>query len=472
VVGLLLIAAYLRLYHLDFQSLWNDELSTMKRILNGPTTDQFWKSVHKDVQPPGYLTFLWGWTSLLGNSEYSLRLPSALAGILTVLAVYRLGRDLFDHSSGLCGAALAAVAPFLIEYSQEVRSFSIAAWLSAECACWLVRLSTAPGGRKLPWLPIGLCALSTAAAAYTHYMALLAVASLHFLFLIWAGIQARGKFPAVLAAQFMALVLYAPWIPGFLDHLEKGGLKWLREPTFADLLTIDQIVLPGLVLLFVGLLTAFRNTSHKEDPRNPNALQTGLAAPLLLGWITLIVAGSYIKSLHGSAIFNDRNMIVVLPAVFVCLGAGIGRHATWRQYLGCGAVCLFTLYAFVGEGAYYTEVKKQQFREAAALADTYAKEKPKTQVVTFAWSRTYFDYYFEQMGSDVRASGSSGNAKKLKKVVDGLFKKGATRVIVLAGHKRIRSAEKRAISSYERVRSKKFVGAEVILLERKKERRR
>jgi len=55
---------------------------------------------------------------LLGTSDFALRIPYVLAGTLTVLSVYFLGRRVFGSSAGLWAAALLAVDQFHASWSR------------------------------------------------------------------------------------------------------------------------------------------------------------------------------------------------------------------------------------------------------------------------------------------------------------------------------------------------------------------
>jgi len=48
-----------------------------------------------------------------------------VAGILSVLYIYKLGKELVDKSTGYIAALLLTVNVFQIEYSQEARSYSL-----------------------------------------------------------------------------------------------------------------------------------------------------------------------------------------------------------------------------------------------------------------------------------------------------------------------------------------------------------
>ena len=69
--------------------------------------------------PPLYYALAWVWTQLTGTGEFGLRSLSALAGVATVPVAYLLGAELRGRRAGIVAAALVAVNPMLLWYSQE-----------------------------------------------------------------------------------------------------------------------------------------------------------------------------------------------------------------------------------------------------------------------------------------------------------------------------------------------------------------
>jgi hypothetical protein len=67
---------------------------------------------------------------LLGNQIWIIRLPALVPGLLMPIAVYVLGRVLYDKRVGLFAAALVAASTYLIDYSSEARGYSLIALLS------------------------------------------------------------------------------------------------------------------------------------------------------------------------------------------------------------------------------------------------------------------------------------------------------------------------------------------------------
>lgn len=92
----------------------------------------------------------------LGDAPWSIRLPAFLAGVLCIPAAYALGGQLYNRKVGLAGAALAAAAPALIEYSANARGYTLiclftllVAWLAG----YLIRQPN-----RLAWGLLALCA--------------------------------------------------------------------------------------------------------------------------------------------------------------------------------------------------------------------------------------------------------------------------------------------------------------------------
>jgi 4-amino-4-deoxy-L-arabinose transferase-like glycosyltransferase len=83
--------------------------------------------VDRGVHPPLQPVLVWFAVHLFGYGSFSARLPSLVAGILLVPAVARLSAQMFDRRTTVVAALLAAVAPILVWYSQDVSGYELAA---------------------------------------------------------------------------------------------------------------------------------------------------------------------------------------------------------------------------------------------------------------------------------------------------------------------------------------------------------
>ncbi len=93
-----------------------------------------------DKHPPAYYVLLWLWTGAFGTGIGSLRLPSVLLGVATILGLYRLARR--DHGGGIAlfAAALLSANCVHIFYSQIARMWVPATLLAVASVALLADL--------------------------------------------------------------------------------------------------------------------------------------------------------------------------------------------------------------------------------------------------------------------------------------------------------------------------------------------
>ena len=79
--SVLVLGAGWRLYGLNLQSAWADEITTL--VITDPTLTfgQFWQLVIADVHPPLYYLLLRFWSAAFGQSDVAARIPSAIFGM-------------------------------------------------------------------------------------------------------------------------------------------------------------------------------------------------------------------------------------------------------------------------------------------------------------------------------------------------------------------------------------------------------
>lgn len=120
---IMLLAGFLRFEGLGVRSLWQDELCTwhVSRMELGESLR--WGP--ELTKPPLYQFLLRAMTSDAHPSEWTLRFPATLCGLLTIPAVFWLGWLGAGSRVGLAAAALIACNVLQIEYAQEARPYTI-----------------------------------------------------------------------------------------------------------------------------------------------------------------------------------------------------------------------------------------------------------------------------------------------------------------------------------------------------------
>src|SRR5262249_5851703 len=130
----------------------------------------------------------------------------------TVAAVFWVGLEAFDATTGLCAAWLCALSPLLVYYSREARMY---AWLVlVACLSWGVLFALR---RSASWWTRCLYVLGLAALVYSHPLGLLMAGALGLAALGHrAAFGLRGRDWLVLHLAAAAAV--APWLVRYVDH--------------------------------------------------------------------------------------------------------------------------------------------------------------------------------------------------------------------------------------------------------------
>ena len=84
-----------------------------------------------DPHPPLYYYLLHFYFSMAGYSELAIRFFSIFFGTATIALVWVIGKRMFDARVGWLAAFFATIAPFAVQYSQEIRMYALAMFLTA-----------------------------------------------------------------------------------------------------------------------------------------------------------------------------------------------------------------------------------------------------------------------------------------------------------------------------------------------------
>jgi uncharacterized membrane protein len=222
VAGLVALGAALRFATLGVQSYHHDEIVTASRVLRvgfGHAMDAVGFS---ESAPPLYYALAWVWTQVTGTGPWGLRSLSAIAGVATIPVAYLIGRELRGRRAGLLAAALVAVNPMLIWYSQEARAYALLAFFCALSLLYCVRalrvgeeLDPRDDKRNLV-----LWGVFSALALATHYFAVFPLAAEVILLLRRRG---RAALAGLWIIAFVAILL-APLV---IHQMSYGHAEWI-----------------------------------------------------------------------------------------------------------------------------------------------------------------------------------------------------------------------------------------------------
>ncbi len=395
--GIVALAAVARFATLDQQSFWYDEAVTvgLVRMDFGDMLDRIPDS---ESTPPLYYVVAWLWADLFGTGEIGLRSLSALCGTAFVPVAYAVGARAVSGRVGLIAAALAAVNPLLVWYSQEARAYALLVLLGGLSFLFFIRLLTGDPSRRT----LVLWAVVSALALATHYFAAFLVA----IEAVWLLAAAANRRPVAVAVAGLAVVELAHLplllhqrsrdLADFIDDISLG-YRFARTPKQflvgfdAPGEVISAIVAGALVLVALWLVWS------RGDDRERRAAVTGL----VVGGALLVATA--LLAVVGVDYFDTRNVLVAWLPLAVAVAAGFGARHSGRT----GLVAVVAL-ALVGAStvvfvATRESLQRDDWRGAASALDD-ALVEPRAVVVSPASAPLPFAVYAPRLEQMPRAA--------------------------------------------------------------------
>ena len=374
-----ILGAVLRFYQLGFNSLWLDE-AVSYTITNTESLSAVWTGAFNDHHAP--LFFIIEWIiHFISTSEFWLRVPSALAGTVTIPVIYFLGKELSNENVGLVAALLLAVSPYHIYYSQEARMYAFVVLFVTLAYYLFFKASRSSDGRY--WV---LMWLSCAAAFYTHFYTGFVIIPLVIGYFLLRDIKNINWFAGgALAAFLLVLPILSSFLNQsgyFIGKVVTWGLNAVAIP-FSTLIYFsfqNQIVAAFFFLLFIfGLWLVV-----KKDRVLAITLSLFLMVPLLCS----MVMSGYIP-------FNVRYHLYLLPLFLVVVSVGIEQLThIWSNRNGViAAVFLILLAALITLPPYYSTYSKEDWRGFSSRLQTTTNPGDALVIVP-SYMSIPFNYYY------------------------------------------------------------------------------
>lgn len=139
------LALFVRLLNLDKESgLWFDEMLTYS-FSSKSFPWGILKTLHRyDFHMPLYYLSINIWMKLFGSADLTLRLYSVLWGVLTIPALFFLGKTYKSEKLGYFLAVVGSLSPILIYYSQEFRFYSMDIFFATISLTYFLKLLDNP----------------------------------------------------------------------------------------------------------------------------------------------------------------------------------------------------------------------------------------------------------------------------------------------------------------------------------------
>ncbi|MDI6785770.1 MAG: glycosyltransferase family 39 protein [bacterium] len=437
-ISILLVATFLRFYHLGVASYWLDEGQSIQYVLNFKKYFKDYLAGIDSNHPPIYYMLLYFWT-YLGVHEYIARSLSVIIGIITIIIVYQYVSKIFNKNTGLIAALLISLSTFHIQYCQELREYILLILFSL---LGIFNFISYLQNNKSKYLAY-FCIFSIL-GFWTHYFYIFTFAYLNIIFLFLFkryNLKLKNWFLAqviifLAIIPIVILVLKTFFIPVAKGIIPPAGIEWLKPPNIysikdilisdlssTNLLLYNENINPlfrklakllFLVLFFLGVFS--RNTKTNQKLNYPNICY------LLFGYILFYIATVYLISIYFKPIFCGRYLIPLLPAYLIIITNGINSFKL--PSLKYTAIIIVSIISFVSIYTYFTPkvFTKDQYRETALYIQNNEKEGD-VICVNDSWVGVVFGFYYKNYYPNGTLNREYfGNPQNYNKLVSSLLK--------------------------------------------------
>ncbi len=422
-----ILAVILRLYRLGDQSVWVDEAQTWLEV--APDRGfHFWHQIFQAYQSPLYHALAW-LAVRVAPTAGALRLPSVIAGALTVPLFGLISGRLFGRNVGRLAALLLALSPFHLWYSQEARGYACLMLFVVASGLMFVRLREGEPN----WGRAVAMAVLVAGGLASNLAFLFLLVAYGVTLLLTTPLRSARAWGVWIVALGGGVVLTLPWllraagiweVDRVLPGAEMG--EALRGAT-----TFTPWALPfAMFSLFFGFsLGPSLAELHAPDRLAvlrqyapivaPAALVAGAAFTLglfrlqrkrwaLLLWIGIPVLAVTLLAVRNIKPFNVRYVAPAFPWILLVTAAGAARLRRPGNLALSVALCLLFVASLVG---YYHNPRfaKPDIRGAvAAIAADDARHLP-----ILAPSVTASVRFYAREGDDVLRCGREPTVKTI-----------------------------------------------------------
>ncbi len=446
---LTLVGLALRLFKLNEQSLWVDEMMTWEMVRPGAGLI-FWQQTLDSIQGPLYQAVIWPllrWQ----DSGLMLRLPAAVAGVVSIPVFGLVASRLFGKQSARFATIFWVINPFHIWYCQEGRGYSFLILFVLLAGYLFLRMSENGPTVKLA-LAFGL---ACAAGVWSNMSALFFWSAMVVTCLVAGRGQTKGQWLLWTLAFSLALVSVTPWILKAMgiwavDRMVPGtetGVQLRGETTFSvialpytiftfffgyswgpslrELHSPDRlgVLRPFLPLLAVGGIPLGIGLVHGYWKARGQRI-------LLAAWIMIPMVILFFLAVRNVKPWNPRYVVVILPWLLMLAAHGVSKLPRKPGVILALMMSTLTLFS-LGNHYFRPHYHKADIRSAASWLQEN-NESANTMLVPVV--TTVFNYYYGGAGKVVDTFGHPKiqNAAEAEVFVQNLINNEGTIWIFLA----------------------------------------
>lgn len=392
---IILIGAFFRFYRIDFQSIWIDELHTM--IESNPDIsfkESYDLIIFREGIPPFYFFII---KILFGGFGYTIliaRTISVFVGLLSIYGVYLLCREYVEKKWSLVAATFMAVHPFLIEYSQEARTYTFYMCFTVFLFLYVSRFI-----KSFSYKDIIIVGILSGLTVNSHIIGFLNVATAFlFLGIFWLFQQNnRMHIFKKIVVGFFIFILFSIPVLNTLKSVTSYTSFWILKPSLEYSVKVFKDLFGGsapfliifLIFYLIYLVNTFKiqKTQYRLNIKFNSEFQLFI---LLNLWIWFEVAVIYLKSIFGVSIVLHRYFIAIIPACVMILTLSIRsiQYKRLHKYLTYSLLTVIIVH-FLFIRKYYTTITKAQYDKITSYVIENNNEND-IIVSNWGWLMSYY----------------------------------------------------------------------------------
>jgi hypothetical protein len=359
-VSFFFINASLRLD--EAQSLWQ-----VSRDVSGILT-----IVAGDVHVPLYHILLHYWLVAFGNTVPVARLMSLFFYLLSIPAVYILGKRAYSARVGLIGALLISISPFMNWYGNEIRMYTLFMLLTVLNQYFFLRIWKDRPASGATWL---FYALTAVLGVFSHYFFFLNLLAQSVFYLFRRSLFPEGSLRRFIGIGAVIALAFAPWIAfEFMRGVVAFQAPALPRPSTVDLFgtfsqfffgfqmdVVNTIFLSlwpiAAIIALIGLSRSGRMTPQTE-----------------YFTLTLLIAfgATFIGSYLVTPVYVSRYLIFTIPSLYLVLISLFTQYRRSVRFLAEGTLIALMLVTLGIEVVNPTVPVKERYAEASAYLTDHA----------------------------------------------------------------------------------------------------
>lgn len=340
-------------------SFWYDEAATLQ-LARLPFPEFVGFVRQRDAVHGLYACVIHGWIHVFGESEFSVRFPSALAVAVGATGVFHLGRRWFGAAAGVLAAVIFVVLPRMTTQGVEARSYAMATTLLIVAAV-LVAAARERRGRAL-WVA------AAGAATTAVWMFAYALFVLPALALLADDTSLPGRTRIRRASAVLAVpgILAVPLVLTMIA--QRGQVAWLAAQDVNPYTVLIEPMFGSAFWVLIGwaLLCAVAARAGRR---------VTLSRPVvsLLVWLCLPGTVLVALSLAGTPVFTPRYLTMCAPALALLGGSLIGTARRRVVIAACVLVCVLSVPHFVASRLPTAKPGATDLRAAASFIAAHAR---------------------------------------------------------------------------------------------------